>query len=78
MKAARLYEYDPQMNVELKLEDIDTPAIQAPDDVIVRVGAAGLCRTDLHIIEGVWKDIHDPRRTLLPLPLTFSVPASRS
>jgi NAD+-dependent secondary alcohol dehydrogenase Adh1 len=33
--------------------------------VIVRVGAAGLCRTDLHIMEGVWKEIQDPNRTLL-------------
>jgi NAD+-dependent secondary alcohol dehydrogenase Adh1 len=37
-----------------------------PGEVIVRVGAAGLCRTDLHIIEGVWKDIMDVERTLLP------------
>lgn len=66
MKAARLYEYDEQMNVQLVLEDRPEPTIMAPDDVIVRVGAAGLCRTDLHIIEGVWKDIQDPQRTLLP------------
>lgn len=66
MKAARLYEYDEQMNVELKIEDVPAPTISAPDDVIVRIGAAGLCRTDLHIIEGVWKDIQDPNRTLLP------------
>ena len=66
MKAARLYEYDEKMNVELKLEDRPDPEITQPDEVIVRIGAAGLCRTDLHIIEGVWKDIQDPERTLLP------------
>ncbi|GAC1534610.1 MAG: NAD(P)-dependent alcohol dehydrogenase [Herpetosiphon sp.] len=66
MKAARLYEYDEHMNVELKLEDRPLPKITGPDEVIVRIGAAGLCRTDLHIIEGVWKDIQDPQRTLLP------------
>ena len=66
MKAARLYEYDEQMNVELKLETVPEPEITAPDEVIVRIGAAGLCRTDLHIIEGVWKDIQDSDRTLLP------------
>ena len=66
MKAARLYEYDEQMNVELKLEDRPEPEITQPDEVIIRVGAAGLCRTDLHIIEGVWKDIQDSERTLLP------------
>lgn len=69
MKAARLYEYDEQMNVELRLETIPEPKISRPGEVIVRVGAAGLCRTDLHIIEGVWKDIQDPQRTLLPYVL---------
>jgi NAD+-dependent secondary alcohol dehydrogenase Adh1 len=66
MKAARLYEYDEQMNVELKIETRPDPEITQSDEVIIRVGAAGLCRTDLHIIEGVWKDIQDPQRTLLP------------
>lgn len=66
MLAARLYDYDPSMNVELKLEDVRPPTINAPDEVIVRVGAAGLCRTDLHIIEGVWKDAMDPKGELLP------------
>ena len=69
MRAARLYEYDEQMNVELRVETIDAPVIRTPDEVIVRVGAAGLCRTDLHIIEGIWKDIQDPERTLLPYTL---------
>lgn len=66
MKAARLYEYDPEMNVTLKIEDVPSPTIDAPTDVIVKVGAAGLCRTDLHIIEGVWKDIMDGEGALLP------------
>jgi len=66
MKAARLYEYDPAMNVQLRLEDVLPPTINSPHDVIVKVGAAGLCRTDLHIIEGVWKDIMDVEGSLLP------------
>lgn len=66
MRAARLYEYDPAMNVELVIENIPDPTILAPDEVIVKVGAAGLCRTDLHIIEGVWRPIMDPQNTLLP------------
>src|SRR5215210_2390189 len=69
MKAARLYEYDEKMNVELKLETRPDPEITLPDEVIIKVGAAGLCRTDLHVIEGVWKDIQDPKRTLLPYTL---------
>ena len=66
MKAARLYEYDPAMNVELKIEEVKPPTVNSPDEVIVKVGAAGLCRTDLHIIEGVWKDIMDVEGNLLP------------
>ena len=66
MKAALLYGYDPAMNIELKLEDVAAPTISKPDEVIVKVGAAGLCRTDLHIIEGVWKGIMDADGSLLP------------
>ncbi|MFZ0089689.1 MAG: NAD(P)-dependent alcohol dehydrogenase [Solirubrobacteraceae bacterium] len=52
MKAARLHAYhDP-----LKLESIDEPKADGPFDVIVRIGAAGLCRTDLHIQEGQWAE----------------------
>ena len=66
MKAAQLYQYDPAMNVDLVVENIPEPNINSPEDVIVRVGAAGLCRTDLHIIEGVWRSVMDPEQTLLP------------
>jgi NAD+-dependent secondary alcohol dehydrogenase Adh1 len=66
MKAARLYQYDKQMNVDLKIETVPEPTITEADQVIVRVGAAGLCRTDLHIIEGVWQGVVDPDNTLLP------------
>ncbi len=66
MKAARLYEYDPHLNVQLRLEEVPEPKITSPNEVIVRIGAAGLCRTDLHIIEGVWRSILDPEGKLLP------------
>ena len=66
MKAALLHGYDQEMNIDLKIEDVPAPAITAPDEVIVRVGAAGLCRTDLHIIEGVWREAMDPDGSLLP------------
>ena len=36
-------------------------------DVSVRIGGAGVCRTDLHIIEGVWRDSQDGDGKLLPL-----------
>src|SRR5499426_1026207 len=58
MKAARLYQYDPPFKGPqfLRLEDVGDPKLQDADDVIVRIGGAGLCRTDLHIIEGVWRN----------------------
>jgi NAD+-dependent secondary alcohol dehydrogenase Adh1 len=50
MKAARLHEYHQRPVVE----EVPDPTILGPHDVIVRIGGAGLCRTDLHIYEGQW------------------------
>jgi NAD+-dependent secondary alcohol dehydrogenase Adh1 len=67
MKAARLHRYDESIPADsLKVEEIDEPKIEGPFDVIVRVGAAGLCRTDIHIIEGQWAPLQDPDQSLLP------------
>src|SRR5947209_15233431 len=52
MNAARLHSY----NEALKLDEVDEPKVTGPLDVIVRIGAAGLCRTDLHIQEGQWAE----------------------
>jgi len=52
MKAVRLHQYLQQP----KVEEVDEPKITGPHDVIVRIGGAGLCRTDLHIIEGQWAE----------------------
>ena len=51
MQAARLGRY----NQPLDIVDVPDPQISDPHDVIVRIGGAGLCRTDLHIIEGIWQ-----------------------
>ena len=53
MKAVRLHHYEEQPVVE----EVAEPKISGPLDVILRIGGAGLCRTDLHIIEGQWKEI---------------------
>jgi len=50
MKAVRLHHYDERPTVE----DVPEPQVTGPHDVVVRIGGAGLCRTDLHIIEGQW------------------------
>jgi NAD+-dependent secondary alcohol dehydrogenase Adh1 len=52
MKAVRLHRYQEQP----KVEPVDEPKITGPHDVIVRIGGAGLCRTDLHVIEGQWAE----------------------
>lgn len=52
MKAARLHSY----HERLALDSIAEPEISGPLDVIVRIGGAGLCRTDLHIVEGQWAE----------------------
>jgi NAD+-dependent secondary alcohol dehydrogenase Adh1 len=52
VKAARLHEY----HQPLRVEETDEPKIVGPLDVVVRIGAAGLCRTDLHIQEGQWAE----------------------
>jgi NAD+-dependent secondary alcohol dehydrogenase Adh1 len=51
MKAVRLHEYGQRPVVE----EVPEPVVTHPQDVVVRVGGAGLCRTDLHIIEGQWR-----------------------
>ena len=60
MKAQVLHKYDPEMKeaVWVTGEEMPNPKIEKASDVIVKIGAAGVCRTDLHIIEGVWKHIH--------------------
>ncbi len=49
MRAALLREY----HSELELVDRPVPAISRPDEVLVKVGGAGVCATDLHAIEGL-------------------------
>src|SRR3954469_21532 len=52
MIAARLHGY----HEPLAVESVPEPAISGPHDVIVKLGGAGLCRTDLHIQEGQWAE----------------------
>ena len=56
MRAVRLHEYHQQPAVEQAPE----PTISGPFDVIVKIGGAGVCRTDLHIIEGQWAQAMAP------------------
>lgn len=64
MKAARLHGY----GEELRVEEVPAPEITHPLDVIVRIGGAGLCRTDLHFIQGMWEEQAD-----VPLDFPFTL-----
>ncbi|MDT4973158.1 MAG: NAD+-dependent secondary alcohol dehydrogenase Adh1 [Pseudonocardiales bacterium] len=52
MKAVRLHGYHQQPVID----EVPEPAVSGPHDVVVKVGGAGVCRTDLHIIEGQWAE----------------------
>ena len=50
MKAVRLHKF----HSTPVIDDVPEPKVTGPLDVIVKIGGAGVCRTDLHIIEGQW------------------------
>jgi NAD+-dependent secondary alcohol dehydrogenase Adh1 len=52
MRAVQVVGY----NTKLQLTEIPEPQVSGPLDVIVRIGGAGVCRTDLHILEGQWAE----------------------
>lgn len=52
MKAAQVVGY----HQNLELRDVEEPKITGPLDVVVKIGAAGVCRTDLHILEEQWAE----------------------
>ncbi len=70
MKAQVLKTYDDSLTASEWVTEMEVPdpKITKSTDVIVRIGGAGVCRTDLHIIEGVWRPHMDPKGdALLPL-----------
>jgi NAD+-dependent secondary alcohol dehydrogenase Adh1 len=50
VKAVRLHEFHKPPVVD----EVPEPTISGPLEVIVKIGGAGVCRTDLHIMEGQW------------------------
>ena len=57
MKAVRLHKF----HSAPVIDEVPEPVITHPLDVIVKIGGAGVCRTDLHIIEGQWDAGWAPR-----------------
>jgi NAD+-dependent secondary alcohol dehydrogenase Adh1 len=56
VKAVRVHEY----HADPTIEDIPEPQLSGPFDVIIKIGGAGVCRTDLHILEGQWAEVQSP------------------
>ncbi len=50
MLAARMHEY----GKPLVLENVPKPTMPQGEGVLVKIGGAGLCHSDLHIIQGEW------------------------
>jgi NAD+-dependent secondary alcohol dehydrogenase Adh1 len=50
----------------LEMTELPVPDPVGPFDVIVKVGGAGVCRTDLHILEGQWAE-----KSQVQLPYTI-------
>ena len=62
MKAVRVTGY----HEKLEMTEVATPEVTGPHDVVVKIGGAGVCRTDLHILEGQWAE-----KSQVALPYTI-------
>jgi alcohol dehydrogenase, propanol-preferring len=61
MLSARIHEYQKP----LMIDNIPKPKVAYGEEVLIKVGAAGLCHSDLHLINGEWKEV-------LPLQLPMT------
>ena len=52
MRAVQVVGY----HTNLEMTEVPVPEPTGPFDVIVKIGGAGVCRTDLHILEGQWAE----------------------
>ena len=60
MRAMLLSKLGPVESNPLKLTEIDRHEIANPKEVLVKIEACGVCHSQLHSIEGDWKDIGIP------------------
>ncbi len=60
MRAMVLSECAPIETNPLKLTEIDRHEIKKPDEILLKIEACGVCHSQLHGIEGDWKDIGIP------------------
>ena len=62
MRAMVLHGQAPIETQPLRCEDVPVPA-PGDDELLVRVRACGICRTDLHVVEG---DLPPVRKRIVP------------
>ncbi len=60
MRAMLLSELGPVESNPLKLTEINRHEIANPKEILVKIEACGVCHSQLHSIEGDWKDIGIP------------------
>lgn len=61
MRAMVLHSQHPEQDRPLRLERVPVPEA-GPEEVLVRVSACAVCRTDLHVVDG---DLPDPKLPLI-------------
>ena len=60
MRAMVLEELGPVESNPLKLREIDKHEIEKDDEILIKIEACGVCHSQLHSIEGDWKEIGLP------------------
>lgn len=60
MRAMVLSECAPIETHPLKMDQIERHAISRPNEILIKIEACGVCHSQLHGIEGDWKDIGIP------------------
>lgn len=60
MRAMILSELGPVENNPLKLTEIDRHEIQRPNEILIKIQGCGVCHSQLHGIEGDWKELGIP------------------
>ncbi|MEU3898567.1 alcohol dehydrogenase catalytic domain-containing protein [Streptomyces sp. NPDC045251] len=54
MRAVQVVRYGDHPLDNIRMAEVPAPEVSGPHDVIVRIGGAGVCRTDPHILDGQW------------------------
>lgn len=57
MRTVSMVDFD-----QLQAAESSDPSVEGPFDVLIRIAGAGVCRTDLHTLEGRLKDVIGPPR----------------